>query len=242
MRVLQMRRIRLTFTGLVILAELLHLTWEATHGGVVSHHILNRADLPAISNWWGALLLPLLAWFLSGTSSAERLRSAAVTMNHCTGMSLLALGMMSMGSHCQLHLGKGGDDNDIALSGMFVAALLLPVYQWKRFSFVLGMTFTFGAVLPLIVNAVATYRLHFTFCVDFWSARSAGFQSHNFIPQRAQMVWLQAENHEIWIALTISSDALRSLEETHESNYLYQLWFTGCASTQRDRKTNAQGE
>jgi hypothetical protein len=31
---------------------------------VPSHHILANKDLPTISNGWGALLLPLLTWFL----------------------------------------------------------------------------------------------------------------------------------------------------------------------------------
>ena len=52
-------------TAAVTLAELAHLAWEHFHGGIRSHHFLNSAGMPAISNAWGALLLPLLAWFLS---------------------------------------------------------------------------------------------------------------------------------------------------------------------------------
>ena len=37
-----------------------HLTYEHFTGGVRSHHVLNRPDLPAISNWFGLLTLPLL--------------------------------------------------------------------------------------------------------------------------------------------------------------------------------------
>ena len=63
---LRRSRARGTITVLVALAELAHLAWEHLHGGVASHHLLNRADLPAISNAWGALFLPALAWVLSG--------------------------------------------------------------------------------------------------------------------------------------------------------------------------------
>jgi hypothetical protein len=42
------------------------LAFEYYNGGVVSHHLLHREDLPAISNWWGALVLPVLSWFLTG--------------------------------------------------------------------------------------------------------------------------------------------------------------------------------
>ena len=57
---------RLISTTVALFAECLHLTWQTFHGGVASHHILQRADLPAISNWWGLLLLPMLTWFLVG--------------------------------------------------------------------------------------------------------------------------------------------------------------------------------
>ena len=173
MRVLQMRRIRLIFTGLVILAELLHLTWEATHGGVASHHLLNRADLPAISNWWGALLLPLLAWFLFGhVIRRERLRSGVIGHGFGHGFALHKdvvvgfVGALLYGIALAVAFRQGAETITTSLFlGMFVAALLLPVYRVEALlGFVLGMTFTFGAVLPLIVGTlVATLSaiLHF---------------------------------------------------------------------------------
>ncbi len=42
------------------------LAWNYFNGGVPSHNILAKADMPSISNWWGALLIPLLTWFLLG--------------------------------------------------------------------------------------------------------------------------------------------------------------------------------
>ena len=59
-------RARWLITALVALAELGHLAWQVSHGGIERHHLLNQAALPAISNAWGAIFLPLLAWFLSG--------------------------------------------------------------------------------------------------------------------------------------------------------------------------------
>jgi hypothetical protein len=32
------------------------LAWNHFHGGVPSHHILAREDLPEISNWWGGII------------------------------------------------------------------------------------------------------------------------------------------------------------------------------------------
>lgn len=57
---------KLIITLSVSFAIWLFLVWEHFNGGVASHHILDRADLPSISNWWGGLVLPLLTWFSLG--------------------------------------------------------------------------------------------------------------------------------------------------------------------------------
>ena len=44
------------------LVTLLILLWEYFNGGVVSHNLLAREDLPAFSNFWGLLTVPLLFW------------------------------------------------------------------------------------------------------------------------------------------------------------------------------------
>ena len=55
---------RLYVTAIVTIAIWTLLAWNYYHGGVPSHHILAKKDLPSISNWWGGLLLPLLTWWL----------------------------------------------------------------------------------------------------------------------------------------------------------------------------------
>ncbi len=57
-------KIQLYSTGVISVAIWSLLTWNYYHGGVPSHHLLAREDLPSFSNWWGGLLLPLLTWFL----------------------------------------------------------------------------------------------------------------------------------------------------------------------------------
>ena len=55
---------RILITGIVTFLILGLLLWQYFHGEVPSHHILDRKDLPEISNWWGGLLLPILTWLL----------------------------------------------------------------------------------------------------------------------------------------------------------------------------------
>lgn len=38
----------------------LQLGWEHTRGGILRHHLLNDASLPAISNLWALLVMPML--------------------------------------------------------------------------------------------------------------------------------------------------------------------------------------
>ena len=152
-------RARLSLTALILLAEFAILAWEHFHGGVRSHHILNRSDLPEISNWWGALLLPVLAWFLfgriqrrmsvhSGEMGAPSRAPASIVAGFAGALLFSALLSVSFTS---------GHENisSFVFQGMFVLAVLLPVYRAEcLLGFVLGMTFTFGAILPTAIGSL----------------------------------------------------------------------------------------
>lgn len=155
----QFPRVRLYLTAVVMFAALAHLTWEQFTGGVASHHFLNRADMPAISNWWGALLLPVLTWFLtsriqrrmahhSGGNAAASTRPIRVVAGF-VGALLFAI---------LLSVAFTNDYETMAsyvFLSMFLLALLLPVYRAECvLGFVLGMTFVFGAVLPTVIAAI----------------------------------------------------------------------------------------
>jgi hypothetical protein len=150
---------RLYLTGLVTLAELAHLTWEHFNGGVISHHILHRADMPAISNWWGVLLLPALTWFLTGRIQRRiALRSGGKEAGSKLPVHVLAGFVGSLLFGILLSVAFTNHYESIALylfQGMLLLALLLPIYRAECvLGFVLGMTFTFGAVLPTVVGSI----------------------------------------------------------------------------------------
>lgn len=155
----QLPRMRIALTVLATLAELANLGWEHFNGGVVSHHILDRSDLPAISNGWGALLVPVLTWFLIGRiqkrtalrpdagHAASRLPLAVVF----GFVAALLFGILI--AICFTH----GHETILSylFPGMLVLALLLPGYRAECvLGFVLGMTFTFGAVLPTAIASI----------------------------------------------------------------------------------------
>lgn len=156
-------RARWTFTVLVALAELAHLAWEHLHGGVASHHLLNRADLPAISNAWGALFLPALAWVLSGPVLRR-----ATTPRAAKGIATAFFGSLLAGIALSVAFTNGLEDVSSGIFlGILLAGLVLRVYRGEYvLGFVLGMTFTFGAMLPTaaaafvaIVSAIAHHLM-----------------------------------------------------------------------------------
>lgn len=139
--------------GLAVLVAALHLGWELTHGGVRSHHLLARDDLPAISNWWGLLTLPLLGWLASRVVTGRARADEGAVARAAAGFAGAAL----VGVALSASFAAGYEP---VASGIFFGALasglVLPIYRAEYvFGFVLGMTFVFGAVLPLIAASVA---------------------------------------------------------------------------------------
>jgi hypothetical protein len=153
------RRQRLYLTGLAMLVEVAHLTWEHLHGGVVSHHLLNRSDMPAISNWWGIVLVPALTWFLIGRIQARlSVRSAPEDRAPRLRASVVAGFAGSLLSGILLSVFFTSHNKSatvLVFEGILLCALLLRVYRAEYvLGFVLGMSFTFGAVLPTIISCV----------------------------------------------------------------------------------------
>lgn len=150
---------RLYFTGIVAVAMGSLLVWDYYHDGVPSHHILHREDLPSFSNWWGGLLLPLLTWFLLGriqkrVGGDKEKNSMALTIS--TPILLGFVGALLFGIVLSIFFTLGNEDVPFyMMMGLFVSALFLPNYRAECFlGFIIGMTYTFGGVLPIIIGSV----------------------------------------------------------------------------------------
>ncbi|RVT45464.1 hypothetical protein EMM73_13445 [Rheinheimera sediminis] len=124
------------------------LMFEHINGGVVSHHLLQRGDLPAISNWWGALLVPLLSWVLTGFIYKRVGSFYPVGIVAGFGASVVFGIVLSILFQQQQHQ---------LLSSMMmclpVLGLLFALYRAEYLlGFVLAMSYCFGAVLPTIIG------------------------------------------------------------------------------------------
>ncbi|MGO1003486.1 hypothetical protein [Lysobacter sp. CA196] len=138
----------------------LHLGFEYFDGGVRSHHLLNRADLPAISNWFGLLILPVLGWALG-----VRLRNRTSARKNI-GIGLIVALLYGAAMAGSYELGAT-DITKTLFFGLPVVAIAAPIYRAEcMLGFVAGMTFTFGAILPclfavLFASLSAALRLGF---------------------------------------------------------------------------------
>lgn len=142
--------LRAGFTALVALAEAAHLGWEHLHGGIVSHHLLNDPAMPAIWNGWGLVVLPALAWIASGRAfprphRAWRLRPPFVR-------ALLPAALAGLALSVAFAFGRE-DLAGFVLVGLLVAAVGVRAYRVEYLlGFVLGMAYTFGAILPTLIG------------------------------------------------------------------------------------------
>jgi hypothetical protein len=150
---------RIYFTVTITILIWLLLTWNYFHGGVPSHHILQRKDLPEISNWWGGLLLPLLTWFLlyriqKRISTANDGKSEG--LNISKNIIYAFLGALCFGIFLSVFFTLGYTEIPFyMLIGLLLLSLFLPVYRAEcLLGFVMGMTFTFGGVLPVGVGCI----------------------------------------------------------------------------------------
>ena len=147
-------RTRTLYTLAVALFEAAHLGWEYTHGGVVSHHILKRPDLPAISNGWGLILLPALAWFLIGRMQARNAQQSKAFPSRDVTLRFVAALAYGAGLATAFSLGYESVTTTLFF-GLFALAVVFALFRAELvLGFVLGMSLVFGAVLPTIIAGV----------------------------------------------------------------------------------------
>ena len=141
-------RLLLAPVAIALAYALAQLTTEAFGGGVQGHHLLNRADMPAISNGFGLLTLPAIGLALGWRAR----RAGGFTRTMWTGLILAFLYGTALATGFEF--GAQALMQTLFL-GLFLVAVLAPVYRAECIAgFVAGMAFTFGGVLPLLVALV----------------------------------------------------------------------------------------
>jgi len=154
-------RLRVGLTVLVTLAIWSLLVWQYFHNGVPAHHLLADPEMPRISNWLGGLLLPALSWALLSLS-----RRRVMATDSGLGPAIIGLvAGLAYGAAMAVTFFSGYEPiTSYLFFGLLPLALILPVYRPEcLLGFVLGMSVTFGAVLPTLFGslmALATFVIH----------------------------------------------------------------------------------
>ena len=132
----------------------LHVLWDYYNGGIPTHRILASEDLPGISNLWGILTVPILAWVLISLIQKRIKKNNENIPN--TEKDLIKIGIGFIGA---LIFGitmsvfwEIGLEEILQYLIFFpvVISLLTPVHLPEHFlGFVIGMAYTFGGILPI---------------------------------------------------------------------------------------------
>lgn len=142
---------RKTFTLAVVGFALAHLSIELLTGGVRVHYPLQNDDLPALSNWWGLVLLPALAWFSYTHMDKDSSPDGVLGLEKSVIYRLLCAFIYGAAIGATFEFGLGQTPLYLLLASL-LGGFVYPLYRLEIIlGGVLGMTYTFGAVIPTVV-------------------------------------------------------------------------------------------
>lgn len=142
------------------------IIWDHFHGGVPSHHFLASKDLPKISNWWGALSVPLISYLLLNRIK-KRIQpgnnKATLKLLKKESYSFLVAILYAIIITISFKTGNTQISNLLFL-GLPVIALFFPIYHsGYLLGFLVGMMYTFGGVLPVFIGGIMSIICYFLF-------------------------------------------------------------------------------
>ena len=149
---------RIYFTGIVSLLIWSHLVWDYFHGGVPTHYILHRADLPGISNWWGGIVLPLLTWYLLYRIHVRIVnKEKSGVPQNTTNIIYKFIAALLFGILLSFFFTIGSEFPGYMMIGLVLVSFFVPLY-WPEYllGFVIGMAYTFGVILPVGIGILLT--------------------------------------------------------------------------------------
>lgn len=150
-------RVKVTVGAFIFVAALVSI--EHFRGGVVTHYVLAREDMPGISNWWGLLTIPLLSWIVASLIKRRKNQAAESGQKPAENDDKVLkrfLAALAFGIVASL-LWEFNLENLLQYFILFpiLIAFFQPVHRPEYLlGFVLGMLHTFGGVLPIVVGLV----------------------------------------------------------------------------------------
>ena len=160
---------RLLLTALVSLYIVAFLLWQHSTTGVPAHHLLHDPELPAISNWWGLLILPLATWCLTTLIN----KKYGLCYPKKVWLQLGAAGLYALIMTLLFYAGYMTLVSLLAVPFILFVALFFPVYQAPfLLAYVVVSSAGFGAFIPtlggFIFAAMAYVTYHFIRPIPLW--------------------------------------------------------------------------
>lgn len=145
-------KLRTVITGIMTLLMGIIIAWEYFYeGGVTAHYFLHSKDMPSFSNWWGLLLIPVFTFLVTGFIKPYNDEGRTRYKQIFTGFSLVVLFGLVMSYSFIIE-----SDFTLYLTiALLVSVFLLPIYRLEcLLGYVVGMLFTFGAIIPILFGTL----------------------------------------------------------------------------------------
>ena len=149
-------KVRILFTALVGVLVWAHLAWDYYHGGVPTHYLLHSKDMPGISNWWGGLTLPLVTFLLLFQMHRNMLKiTVKDPFSFRKKLFYRFIYALVFGILLSIFFTMGSSIPGYMMLAVILLSFFIPLYKPEYLlGMILGMSYTFGANLPILVAIV----------------------------------------------------------------------------------------
>lgn len=152
---MKLRPYKLYFTLAISIAIWALLLWDHFHGGVPSHHLLHRADLPKISNWWSGLIIPALTLLLTYRIERRVIHSDNQKLSFLNILYPFLFALIYGILISVFFLLGYSKITGYLFNGIVLLALFFPIYRAEYLlGFVIAITPTFGAFLSTVAGTI----------------------------------------------------------------------------------------
>lgn len=144
-------RLRILITTIVTLLVWGHIAWDHFHGGIPTHYLLHDDNLPGIPNWLGGIILPFFTWFLLYRIHARiDWPDIPVASESFRDVLFRFIAAFLVSVSIAIFFTMEIDIIDYIMGGIFLLAFFFPLYKSEYLlGWVLGSSFTFGAMIPI---------------------------------------------------------------------------------------------
>ena len=132
-----------------------HLLWDYLHDGVPTHYLLQREDMPGLSNWWGGLTLPLTTFLLLFWIHKNLLKAKEQSPKSWNKLIINFVCALAFGILLSVFFTMGSPAPGYMMLIAIVLSFFLPLYRPEYLlGLILGMSYTFGANLSILAAIV----------------------------------------------------------------------------------------